>query len=182
MLMLDHWTAGSVTALSVAPDCSMLATASADKTVFLFKVVSAHTYDPLGFFKLDQEPTCMDWHPSSSKIIIGCRFAFNSMTTKVTGPATACAQRPCHCLLAAQSRVLAMRPACSVCQCPKNVARTHMHVNAMHRVWQDDLCHCCCVWAVLAGIVLCMTALMQICMLLHNLTSVALLLLLMPGV
>ena len=59
--------------MAVSPDCSLLATASADKTVFLFKAANATTYSPVGYFKLEQEPTCLTWHSSSTKLLIGCR-------------------------------------------------------------------------------------------------------------
>ena len=59
--------------MAVSPDCSLLATASADKTVFLFKAANATTYSPVVYFKLEQEPTCLTWHSSSTKLLIGCR-------------------------------------------------------------------------------------------------------------
>ncbi len=58
----------------MSADCTLLATAAQDKTVFLFKVASAAVYEPIGFFRLKQAASCMAWAPHSAKLLIGCRY------------------------------------------------------------------------------------------------------------
>ena len=66
--------AGPVQALALSEDCTLLATAGHDSTVFLFKVATPTDYQPMGFFSLKQPASCMAWAPGSAKLLIGCRF------------------------------------------------------------------------------------------------------------
>ena len=59
--------------MAMSADCSMLATAGQDSTVFLFKVASTTVYEPVGFFRLTQPACCLAWSPDSTKLLAGCR-------------------------------------------------------------------------------------------------------------
>ena len=74
MSILAWFNAGAVKVLAMSADCSLLATAAQDSTVFFFRVASPIVYEPVGFFRLQQPAACLTFSSDSTKLLIGCRY------------------------------------------------------------------------------------------------------------
>ncbi|GBG93046.1 hypothetical protein CBR_g58401 [Chara braunii] len=60
----------AVNAIAVTHDGQVVASASADATVFFFDQVT--TFGPIGFVELTAVPSCMSWSEDGSRLLFGC--------------------------------------------------------------------------------------------------------------